>query len=408
MNEDDMNRTTCESRRSIIGTTAACLALGILNCGGPIVEEEDTATPSDPDRIARQAFSYSNHQGTTSHALTNYYNTISVQALRGTSTIGDTGDSSSSDPRYRYSNDYSGTHFDNCYWDEGVGWVNENIGLAVNAAIAFHDSLRSDTYRSDVFKYLGFALHATQDFYAHSNWVESNVAGVVSDFACAKPAGWISGTYYNPRDESDPNPGQLHCPAGTPPHSSDWLRAGMNKDSADRPGYPGSFSEATADAEIATRSLVETFIGKLRRSSANAELILRELGFKHFDVTFILNGESTPSGYYRNPTDLNKGIGGDYIYLCTMSYAQSAPLTVIYGSSPNIACPSDHPNRLNVDLNSGAGGDYIYFCATNAYAGNARVVAGSSIGVSCGTGWTRINLDLNRNAGGNYVYLCIR
>jgi hypothetical protein len=284
--------------------------------------------------------------------------------------------------------------------------VNDNMALAVTSAVEFHKNGQSDSYRSMVYRFLGFALHATQDFYAHSNWVEAHNPGAY-DFAYGKPSGWFSGTYYNSGDNSDPNPGQLHCPANTPPHTTDWTGTGMNKDSSDRPGYPGSFAEATGDATTATRNLVGTFISNLRLQSTYADTILKELGFMHFDVTFILNGESTPSGYYKNPIDLNKGVGGDYIYLCTKGYQQSAPLTVINGSSSSIACPSTHPNKINVDLNSGLGGDYIYFCATNAYASHAKVVVGGSKDVSCGAGWTRINLDLNRNAGGNYVYLCI-
>jgi hypothetical protein len=419
MNDDAKDRTIDESRRPVAWTTAACLALALLGCDGQAMQAEDTAAAAGPDMKARQAFSGANHPDVTSTALTSRYNIISVLALTDKSTIGDDGIDDEDDPdydnlQYRDSKIYSQTHFDNCYWNEGVQWVNDNMARAAFAAPLFHRSGRSDFERHQVFKYLGFALHATQDFYAHSNWVESHIDPVTHvnpivacDFAAGKPDGWFSGTYGNDgdkRDNGDPNPGEPHCPPDhRVPHGNEWF--GLNKDTSSRPG----FAAAEADAKIATKNLVDAFIGSLRALSPDSEVILKELGFKHFDVTFIRKDESTPIGYYKNPTDLNKGAGGDFIYLCTKGDAQSAPLTVISGSSPNISCPSHHPVKLSTDLNWGAGGDYIYFCATNAYAGNVKVVAGDVKDVSCGDdNFARIDLDLNRGAHGKYIYLCIK
>jgi hypothetical protein len=409
MNDDTTNRTTGESRRRVSWTTATCLALALLGCDGQPMQAEDTVTPAGSDMKARQAFSGDNHPNLASEALTNRYNTISVLALADKARIGDEGikddrDPDYSNPRYRYSNEYSGTHFDNCYWNEGVQWVNDNLAFAVTSAIQYHRGTKSNSDRDRVFKYLGFALHATQDFYAHSNWVENHEGETVAcDFAAGKPDDWYSGTYGNDRDNNDPNPGELHCPQDhRQPHDGD---TGLNKDTSSRPG----FYAAKADAAIAAQNLVDAFIGSLRTNGAYAETILKELGFKHFDVTFIRENESTPSGYYKNSTDLNKGARGDYIYLCTKGDARSAPLTVISGSSPNISCPSHHPVKLNTDLNVGAGGDYIYFCATSAYKDYVKVVAEDYEDVSCGDSqFLRINLDLNRRAGGKYVYLCIK
>ena len=59
-------------------------------------------------------------------------------------------------------------HFDNCAFDPGVAFVQEQLAQAKTSAD--HDAFGA---MAD----LGRALHAIEDFYAHSNYVESMVAG---------------------------------------------------------------------------------------------------------------------------------------------------------------------------------------------------------------------------------------
>jgi len=88
---------------------------------------------------------------------------------------------------------------------------------------------------------------------------------------------------------------------------------------------------------------------------------------KDIRVTF---GKSStlPGAYDKNPHDLNKGAGGKYIYLWTSTDSSVGKpikaIDVFYGQN------ADMPTGYTVvkhdssgeaaDLNSGAGGDYIY------------------------------------------------
>ena len=84
-------------------------------------------------------------------------------------------------------------------------------------------------------------------------------------------------------------------------------------------------------------------------------------------LTVIL-GEKTspPSGYTKIPVDLNKGAGGEYIYLCYKKGSGVPILDIILQStsSNNQYFPRGYDgisySQIAVDLNKGAGGDYIY------------------------------------------------
>jgi hypothetical protein len=82
-------------------------------------------------------------------------------------------------------------------------------------------------------------------------------------------------------------------------------------------------------------------------------------------------------------------------------------LHVIYGGSSGIQCPAGF-TKYPVDLNKGAGGDFIYLCYKR---GVGAPVTGMAVGINTNPvsqapdGWTLIPVDLNRNAGGYYVYL---
>ena len=69
-------------------------------------------------------------------------------------------------------------------------------------------------------------------------------------------------------------------------------------------------------------------------------------------------------GYTRIQKDLNKGAGGDYIYVDYTRDIDLRPIryvTVIRGGSYSIACPYGYV-KIGTDLNRRAGGDYIFIC----------------------------------------------
>ncbi len=148
--------------------------------------------------------------------------------------------------------------------------------------------------------------------------------------------------------------------------------------------------------------------------------------------------EKCPSGYEKNPQDLNEGAGGKFIHLCSKysddSFHALGPVEVAATSSSyRDPCPRGS-TRINQDLNEGAGGAFVYFCQT--YNGGGPKLRAIDFSVwsrvpsiyeppPCATwtpqfdgqkaGWTRAVQngfgdlkfgDLNEGAGGKYIYAC--
>ena len=121
---------------------------------------------------------------------------------------------------------------------------------------------------------------------------------------------------------------------------------------------------------------------------------------------------SCRNGYKMIDKDLNKGAGGDYIYLCYSTSTYVSPraitgLTVVAGSSSSVNCPASY-SKISIDLNKSAGGKYIYLCYTHssvqAPIRNVDVLVSDESSIQSPHGWTRINQDLNESAGGKYIY----
>jgi hypothetical protein len=119
-----------------------------------------------------------------------------------------------------------------------------------------------------------------------------------------------------------------------------------------------------------------------------------------------------PAGYTKINKDLNKGAGGDFIYLCYKK-GDGAPLTKIFVT---IGEDRRHPNVpekcsiINVDLNRDAGGNYIYLWTTHdpKCAPITDIIVLEGEGARPPAGYTKINVDLNRHAGGAYLYFAYR
>lgn len=130
--------------------------------------------------------------------------------------------------------------------------------------------------------------------------------------------------------------------------------------------------------------------------------------------------------YGHDPWLGNDRIGNDRIASIKLSANCSGPveeavvteITAVAGSSDQVLCPDNYVKR-DTDLNKGAGGDYIYLClryGAEAALSDEEKATGviSYVGVlppvfACGNTWSgpvQVPLDLNKGAGGAYIYLC--
>lgn len=73
----------------------------------------------------------------------------------------------------------SATHFDDCNFTGGSSWVRDHEAAAVTAIGAGDDAT--------ALVELARSLHAVQDFYAHSNWIETGLTGLVDASTTAFP-----------------------------------------------------------------------------------------------------------------------------------------------------------------------------------------------------------------------------
>jgi hypothetical protein len=74
---------------------------------------------------------------------------------------------------------HSEAHFDNCDFDAAVAFINDRLHEA-------GEYVQANQYADAMFA-LGQALHAIQDFYSHSNYIELMVAAHPNDSATARP-----------------------------------------------------------------------------------------------------------------------------------------------------------------------------------------------------------------------------
>ena len=127
-------------------------------------------------------------------------------------------------------------------------------------------------------------------------------------------------------------------------------------------------------------------------------------------VIYGKNASALP-GYTKIDVDLNKGAGGQYIYLCYKKNASEPPITginVFAESSEDFPIQSGY-SKVPGDLNKGAGGKYIYVC----YTKDESLPPISAVNVIFGdraiypdAQYVRIDQDCNESAGGKYIYIC--
>lgn len=151
------------------------------------------------------------------------------------------------------------------------------------------------------------------------------------------------------------------------------------------------------------------------------------------------------TGHIKINSDLNRGAGGNIIYLTysrnpfysyekystTSSVTYSTPITDLMGVSYSQACwnfqnfcdanpwPNwkymykfDGNSSQLVDLNDGAGGKYIFGHVYRETDGGRTpikevgILSGNSSSIQPPTGWLKDPQDLNENAGGDFIYFC--
>ncbi|KAE8287112.1 hypothetical protein D5F01_LYC15076 [Larimichthys crocea] len=140
----------------------------------------------------------------------------------------------------------------------------------------------------------------------------------------------------------------------------------------------------------------------------------------HLDVSIDEAEEKNlqSQGFKKINVDLNKGAGGNYIYLWYKTEQGSAPITrlqVTFSDDMAVGLISAGYTKIDKDLNAGAGGDYIYlwyFKGSTEY--DTPIVEldvtadAQSEGLKFKNDWERLACDLNRKAKGNWIHIWMK
>ncbi|KAE8287113.1 hypothetical protein D5F01_LYC15077 [Larimichthys crocea] len=140
----------------------------------------------------------------------------------------------------------------------------------------------------------------------------------------------------------------------------------------------------------------------------------------HLDVSIDEAEEKNlqSQGFKKINVDLNKGAGGNYIYLWYKTEQGSAPITrlqVTFTKDMAVGLISAGYTKIDKDLNAGAGGDYIYlwyFKGSTEY--DTPIVEldvtadAQSEGLKFKNDWERLACDLNRKAKGNWIHIWMK
>lgn len=138
------------------------------------------------------------------------------------------------------------------------------------------------------------------------------------------------------------------------------------------------------------------------------------------DVLLVTGNDEPPLGYVKIPVDLNKGVGGAYIYLCYSRSGDHPAITDFKVKMGGNSRPDPgyefvlHTNGNPLDLNKGAGGEYIYLTYTRnpgtpvvdllVQAWNHPASDPGPPIDDRGIPYERIDGELNKGSGGAYIY----
>jgi len=126
-------------------------------------------------------------------------------------------------------------------------------------------------------------------------------------------------------------------------------------------------------------------------------------------------------GYTKANIDLNRGVGGKFIYLWKKIGPPAKPsdaisrVYVLNGKGPNRGKTQGTETALDTDLNAGAGGDFLYLAFSRNPRLNPILDIDGKTDENLSTArklisreWTLVNSDLNKGAGGHFVYLQVK
>jgi len=229
------------------------------------------------------AFQDAGHYSVTVTATTAVHAPETVKLLKESSTIGDKG----------VAWDTDASHFDNCAWDEGLIWMADYQEKAVEASITYRREGYSDAYKQEVFDNLGYVIHTSEDFYSHSNWVETHSIGTYAKLgvnSINKPSNWFSGTWKN-----DPSG---RCAEGTPTHGT------LSKDVTSAVGYKEAATDAVLEVQFQLREFQKALIEA--DGLENATEIFKKLGMFSEESKFsaALTYPTNSSIYFFKKNDL--------------------------------------------------------------------------------------------------------
>lgn len=141
----------------------------------------------------------------------------------------------------------------------------------------------------------------------------------------------------------------------------------------------------------------------------------------------IVEGKSAkaPEGFEIIPVDLNKGAGGKYIYLCYKKKEAEVGIVDIIvlrdkkADGEGTVVPKGY-TKIDYDVNKGAGGDYIYLAYKMGTAEQSKQFGITNLDI-IDNGKKKLNntpekykgfiikdFDLNKGAGGSYLYLAYK
>ncbi len=140
----------------------------------------------------------------------------------------------------------------------------------------------------------------------------------------------------------------------------------------------------------------------------------------------IISGKNSnaPKGFEKIPVDLNKGAGGDYLYLCYKKEEATAGIIDILvlhdkkADGKGTECPAGY-EKIGADLNKKAGGEFIYLAYKKGSAEQSDKFGITDLSV-LDVGMINSNvihtykdyivrpIDLNKGAGGDYLYLAYK
>ncbi len=111
------------------------------------------------------------------------------------------------------------------------------------------------------------------------------------------------------------------------------------------------------------------------------EYSMKELKMLLITELKIISGKNSnaPKGFEKIPVDLNKGAGGDYLYLCYKKEEATAGIIDILvlhdkkADGKGTECPAGY-EKIGADLNKKAGGEFIFLAYKKGSAEQSRKI----------------------------------